>query len=479
MQEFKTLIKRTQNNGLKVIIDFVPNHVARGYKSLKKPRYARDLGQGDDKTKAFSPKNNFYYLPGTSLNVPSGNRTPGPKNTFPTKDGKFLEKPAKVTGNDQFTPNPNVNSWFETVKINYGVDIKNGRKTHFNPVPSTWKQMKDILVYWAKIGVDGVRCDMAEMVPVEFWAWAIPKVKAVKPSFIFIAEIYNPSVYRLYLFKGGFDYLYDKVGLYDTLKPLMKGYGDANRIYWSWRSMNTFGSKKGYTSRMLRFLENHDEQRIASSGFAGDAWTAVPAMTVSATLSSGPVMLYFGQEVGEPGKGSEGFGGEDGRTTIFDYWGVPNHQKWMNGGKFDGGQLTANLKKLRAFYVKLLSVCRSNKTIGSGALYDLQFANEKGFSEGYIDKKIYAYIRYVKKQAVLIVVNFDKRKTYQAKIKIPARFWTLAGMDVKASYKAKDLLERHETVSFKGTDVINRWDSASGVSVNLKPMSAHIFEITQ
>ena len=343
MKEFEQLIERTHTQGMKVIIDFVPNHVARGYKSDAKPSGIQDLGEGDDVNVTFKPSNNFYYLPGQSFQPPADYNSLGP-NTFPTKDKRYEETPAKVTGNDQFTATPGINEWFETVKLNYGVDIQNGRQNYFDPIPNTWVKMKDILVFWANKNVDGFRCDMAEMVPAEFWNWAIPQVKAVNPDIFFIAEIYNPSQYRNYIDHGRFDYLYDKVQLYDTLRLLINKHSSTEHIHGIQQSLN------GINRNMLHFLENHDEQRIASPFFAGDAWKAIPAMTISSLIDQGPVMIYFGQEVGEPGAGVSGFSGEDGRTTIFDYAGVPEHQKWMNGGKFDGGKLDGGQKDLGAIY---------------------------------------------------------------------------------------------------------------------------------
>ena len=230
MKEFEQLVERTHINGLKVLVDFVPNHVARTYKSDAKPTGVRDLGESDDKTVKFSPNNNFYYLPGESFVVPKDFKPVPADSLYPPADGKFAETPAKVTGNNQFTSSPGGNEWFETVKLNYGVDIQNNNKVYFDPVPDTWIKMKDILVFWANKNVDGFRCDMAEMVPVEFWNWAIPQVKAVNPEIIFVAEIYNPSQYKNYLQTGKFDYLYDKVQLYDTLRGLINNQRSANDI---------------------------------------------------------------------------------------------------------------------------------------------------------------------------------------------------------------------------------------------------------
>ena len=207
-QEFQNLVNRTHKAGLKVIIDFVPNHVARQYHSDAKPQGVTDLGENDDTHLAFSPQNNFYYVPGTPLQ--------GHIDLHQNAPTAYEEMPAKATGNDRFDAWPAQNDWYETVKLNYGVDYLGGRSCHFDPVPDTWVKMRDILLYWAATGIDGFRCDMAEMVPVAFWHWAIPQVKEAHPALIFIAEVYNPGEYRNYIHEGHFDYLYDKVGLYDT-----------------------------------------------------------------------------------------------------------------------------------------------------------------------------------------------------------------------------------------------------------------------
>ncbi len=429
LKEFEELVGRTHAANLKVIIDFVPNHVARGYRSDSKPTDVKDLGETDDKSQAFNPNNNFYYLPGQSFQPPQEYNSLGDL-PFPTKDGKFEETPAKVTGNDQFTATPGINEWFETVKLNYGVDIQNGRKTYFDPVPDTWVKMKDILVYWADKKVDGFRCDMAEMVPVEFWQWAIPQVKAVNPSVIFIAEIYNPNEYRNYIERGRFDFLYDKVQLYDTLRLLINNHSHTGAIAEIQQSLN------GINRYMLHFLENHDEQRIASPSFAGDPWKAVPAMVISATIDQAPVMIYFGQEVGEPGAGSEGFGGEDGRTTIFDYWGVPEHQKWVNKGAFDGGGLSDEQKQLRQFYGDILSFAVSNKAITYGDYFDLTVANQQ---QNNFSWQVHAFARVYEEERLVIVSNFDS-KANTIKLKLTPEVIQAFQLSAVQDYIGRDLL---------------------------------------
>ncbi len=455
MPEYEALIKRTHDHGLKVIMDFIPNHVARSYKSDAKPLGVVDLGTTDDKTKAFAPNNNFYYLPGKSFVVPATYNPLGPPKG-PREDGKYFEVPAKATGNDVFSEAPSINDWFETVKLNYGVDYANGRKTHFEAVPDTWKKMRDILVFWAGKNVDGFRCDMVEMVPVEFWAYVIPELKKLHPNLIFIGEAYNPKEYKTYLDKGKFDFLYDKVGLYDGLRRLMTGSGTTEDITKVWKE-----ESNGFSSHMLRFLENHDEQRIASKDFATDPRRAIPAMTVTATLGSGPVMLYSGQEVGEPAHGTEGFSSDDGRTSIFDYWGVPEHQKWLNQGKFDGAKLSPEQKELRSFYGRLLTVAGTSDAIRRGRFYELQDANNLG--KEYNQRHLYAYLRYTEKQQVLVVVNFSADKTYRPVINIPAEALTAIGLNPQKLYTYTDLFANEEP--------------RAALNLTLAPLSAYIFEI--
>jgi len=448
MKEFEALVDRTHAKNLKVVIDFIPNHVARSYHSYAKPKNVVDFGAKDDVTKAFSPQNDFYYIPGQPFLVPTnGEKTP----LSILQDGHFDENPAKATGNDAFTAAPKYDDWYETIKLNYGIDYQNGKKQHFQPIPPVWTKMRDILIYWTKKGVDGFRCDMAEMVPISFWNWVIPQVKKVNPDLIFLGEAYNPKVYQQYLEEGKFDYLYDKVGLYDGLKRLVKNESNADvkdiRYVWQVESA-------GFGKNMLRFLENHDEERIASAGFAGKAELALPAMVVSATLGSGPVMLYFGQEVGEPGKGKEGFGGDDNRTTIFDYWGVPNHQKWMNGGLFDGHSLNAAQQNLRAYYQQLLKVTSTSDAVANGEIYDVP-------QTGNMNNRMYAFIRYSGKQRLLVVANFDRNKTLEAEIEIPDSI-----LKVKHSSPVTDLL----------TDRKLNIPAGTSIPVKLAPVSAQVIE---
>ena len=402
MKEFNALLKRTHQAGLKLVIDFVPNHVARQYNSDAHPKGVKDLGEDDDTTKAFDPNNNFYYLEGQTLhtNFDTERRAKQP----------YSEYPAKATGNDCFNAWPSRNDWYETVKLNYGIDIMNGRQPHFSPTPSTWLKMTDILLFWCKKGVDAFRCDMAEMVPAEFWEYAISKVRSKYPHVQFIAEVYNPNEYRHYI-ASGFDYLYDKVGLYDTLRAIVTEGRSASCITGCWQAVDDI------RQHMLNFLENHDEQRIASAYFAGDARKALPALAVSCLMGSNPFMVYAGQEIGEPGMDAEGFSGSDGRTTIFDYWNPQSLQK-LTADNIEA-KLNADETSLYNYYKKIISLARNQPALNDGVFYDLQYANYAR-DYGYDCDRQYAFIRKAENgQTLLICANFGPNAVH-AGVKIPA-----------------------------------------------------------
>lgn len=422
MAEFESLVARTHRAGLKMIIDFVPNHVARQYDSDAKPDKTVDLGANDNTRTTFSPDNNFYYIPGQVFTPPFDLEV----------DGKiYHEFPAKVTGNDCFSAQPGKNDWYETVKLNYGVDYLNGKQTYFEPVPDTWYKMRDILLFWASKNIDGFRCDMAEMVPVEFWAWAIHSVKQACPNVRFIAEIYNPDQYRNYLWNGKFDYLYDKVGLYDTLRNIVCNRQPAHAITGCWQTVGDI------QEQMLYFLENHDEQRIASSFFAGDPKKALPALVVMATMHKNPVMIYFGQELGEKGMDAEGFSGQDGRTTIFDYWSVESLRNWYNRGKINTALLTAEQKTLRDFYIRLLTLCNASEAIREGKFFDLMYVNPH--SNFFNPDKQYAFLRHAGNELLLIAANFGESDA-DAGIFLPADAFNYFEMDETKITSAKNLL---------------------------------------
>ena len=429
MSEFEDLVKRTHEAGMKVIIDFVPNHVARQYFSDAREPFVEDLGQTDNVSKAFDVNNNFYYLPGQTLTLRFDPQR--------EEDFAYSEFPAKVTGNNHFDAYPSQNDWYETVKLNYGVDYMHGGACHFNTIPNTWEKMLEILLFWADKGVDGFRCDMAEMVPVEFWNWVIPQVKKVR-DVIFIAEVYNPDEYRNYIYTGHFDYLYDKVGLYDTVRAVMCGQAPASNISHCWQSL------EGIQKNMLNFLENHDEQRVASDFFAGDARPGIPGMIVSAAMNTNPVMIYSGQELGERGMDAEGFSGLDGRTTIFDYWSVESLRNWNNNGLFDGAKLTPAERSLREMYAKLLNVVRSEPVIVEGAFYDLMYANSG--NPYFNPNRQYAFLRKWKNEVLLVVVNFD-RADQCVWVNIPVEAFKALDFEDNKPAELTDLLTGETTIS--------------------------------
>jgi glycosidase len=422
MQEFEELVDRTHKAGLKVIIDFVPNHLARNYRSVNKPAGIEDFGEHDDPSVAFSPQNNFYYLPGEALHL----------QIAPAKltHARYHEEPAKVTGNDCFTNNPTQYDWYETVKLNYGVDYLNGRQTYFSPVPDTWIKMKDILLFWAAKQIDGFRCDMAEMVPLEFWRWVVPQIKEQYPGLLFIAEIYNPSGYRDFLADTVFDYLYDKVGLYDVLRDVSCGYRPASDITFT---LNNVGDIQ---HKMLNFMENHDEQRLASDYFLKSGDKGIAAMVLTSCLNVNPVMIYFGQELGERGMDEEGYSGKNGRTTIFDYWSVDTVRRWNNGGKWNDELLTVEEKRLQQFYSKLIKSCHNERALSQGLFYDLMPANYD--NPDFDSTKQFAFLRSDKKELIVVVANFDNHAK-EVSIHIPPHAYAFFELNHLQRGKARPL----------------------------------------
>lgn len=411
MEEFDDVLKRIHDKGLKVIIDFIPNHLAREYKSLCKPMYVEDFGVNDNKNIAFAKDNNFYYCPDQQLVIPGQQSTvtelvevPWLRQAQPTQ---FLEFPAKASGNDVFSPNPSVNDWYDTVKLNYGVDYQNNNRC-FEPIPNTWYKMLDIMTYWCEKGVDGFRVDMAEMVPVEFWRWSINMLRENYEP-IMIAEIYQPHLYKEFIY-AGFDYLYDKVGLYNTLENIYRYGQRADSITKVWNALQGLGDV------MLRFMENHDELRLASEHFIGDAFKALPAVAMAALMNRGPFMIYNGQESGEDAKGAPGFSGDDGRTSIFDYTVMPKHQNWMADGRFDGSDFTDEQKRLFNFYSKLLNFRLNSSAINKGAFYDLMWVNP--WYSNFDPQYVYAFLRYHDEDRLLVVVNFNQNESRYCEVKI-------------------------------------------------------------
>lgn len=421
MAEFENLLKRIHEAGMKAIIDFVPNHVARDYHSIQLPEGLDDIGAGDDRTLSFSPMNNFYYYPGEPLKI---------RGLPESANEVYFEMPARATGNDVFRPDPDVNDWYETVKLNYGFDYRNGQK-HFHPLPDTWIKMTGILLFWSSKGIDGFRCDMAGMVPVDFWQYAISQVKSEYPQIQFIAELYEPDKYRDYIETGFFDFLYDKVGLYETLRQVIRHESPTQAISKVWQSLG------GMDNFLVRFLENHDEQRVASRQFAGDPWKALPAMAVSALMNQGPVLILSGQEVGEPASGASGFSGDDGRTSIFDYTTIPELQKWFNDGQCDGRYLSENQRELRMAYGELLRTALEFLVFSNGSFYDLMWVNE----DNPHSDRLYAFLRYggiEDEEAMLVVVSFDE-SVRETLIRIPEHALQAIGFETRQRITVKGI----------------------------------------
>ena len=414
MHEFEELVKRTHEAGLKVIIDFVPNHVARQYHSVCKPEGVTDLGEDDNQDHGFDPQNNFYYCP--------GQRFAPYFDLYNGEEEPYIEIPAKATGNDHFDNAPSQTDWYETVKLNYGVDYYAGYVGHFNPTPATWYKMTEILMFWASKGVDAFRCDMAEMVPAEFWRFATHAVHEEYPHIQFIGEVYNPYDYRRYLLNG-FDYLYDKVGMYDTMRSVICHHAPTSAISYAWQQTDDI------RDHMLYFLENHDEQRIASDFFAADGRKGVPAMIASVLMQQNPFMFYAGQEYGERGMDKEGFSGNDGRTTIFDYWSVDTLCRAAEG------KLTAEEKDLFDIYKKTLLLARKEKAVSEGVFFDLMYVN------GHLERQ-YAFLRKAGNDLLLVAVNFDDQEV-EIDVRIPAHAFDYLKVKEQTA-TATDLLTREK-----------------------------------
>lgn len=481
LEEFKALVERTHKTGLKLLIDIVPNHVARNYKGNSTPKGLEPFGFSDDTSVAYAKDNNFYYIPNEEFSVPEWRNGYVPLGGLKHElvDDKFNESPAKWTGNGSRLAQPNTNDWYETVKINYGVrpdgsyDFESLPKDFATKdfkehvafwstknVPDSWKKFKDIALYWLDIGVDGFRFDMAEMVPVEFWSYMNSSIKMKNSDAFILAEVYNPELYRDYIHLGKMDYLYDKVEMYDSLKHIMQGHG------WTDHIPVVKNGLKDIEHHMLHFLENHDEQRIASNEFAGNAIKAKPAMVVSSTISTSPTMLYFGQEVGEPGNEKAGFG-KPSRTSIFDYIGVPHHQRWMNNKKFDGGQLSIEEKELRDFYKRLL-----NFTIESDALMgeyaDIHYYNRDNTAD--YNHRVLSFVRWSENEKLIVVSNFDANDRYSLELKVPQEIIGLWELE-DGSYESMDQLYQLNNKPLLVEDGVGK------LNLEIRPLESFIFKL--
>ena len=469
MEEFEETLNRIHEKGMKVIMDFIPNHLAREYKSLCKPYDVEEFGEYDNKNVSFAKDNNFYYCPNQEFVIQSQQTTDNSATQQLSNSAtQYQESPAKASGNDVFSPCPSVNDWYDAVKLNYGVDYQNDHTKHFDTIPNTWYKMLNIMQYWCEKGVDGFRVDMAEMVPVEFWRWSIHELRESHDA-IMIAEIYQPHLYKEYV-NAGFDYLYDKVGLYNTLENIYRYGQRADTITGVWNSL------QGLSDVMLRFMENHDELRLASKRFVGDAFKALPAVAMSALMNRGPFMIYNGQESGEDADGAVGFSGDDGRTSIFDYAVMPRHQKWMADGKFDGSDFSEEQRKLYDFYKKLLNFRLTSDAINKGAFYDLMWVNP--WYSNLDPQYVYAFLRYYNNDRLLIVINFNQNESRYCEVKIAEDALEYIGLQNLRNSETQKL--RNLAVdAFTGEKIEYNIDEVStrGIAMTLEPCGIKILKL--
>ena len=528
MQEFENLVKRIHAHGLRVIIDLVPNHVARSYHSIIYPE--RDFGINDDRTpNVFNPNNNFFYVSSTT----SGCTAPDGYVSITYKSGYT---PPVSTGRDHLFNEPSVsvgcratgdaggnssagsccpdgNSFYETVRLNYGYDYYEHTKIFLinGTVPDTWIKMDQIIAYWQSKGVDGFRVDFVFTTPPEFWNWAISRARERDPDVYFIGEFYDGSPYyypspdRYEYLHAGFDALYWKGGtaaLYDTLKAINNGSNWAN-------DLDEYVPTDYFSPRSVTFVENHDEVRIASTktghhdywGSIG-MWLGVPVSTILYTVHKGPILMLNGQEVGEPGDGAEGFeldqAPENARTTFFDYWGMPEFVKWVNNHNYDGALLSDEQKQLRSFYKSLLNLLTTRPALYDGNFYGLNYFNKGGDVGGWSTGGswpegaafgdhghwMYAFLRYTSNgsDVLLVVANLNPTTTYYPKIVIPEEAVNFAYIDKEALYKVEDILWKnvdnprfhHDVVYVKGKEF---YKPGFGIPLTMPPLSAFIFEI--
>lgn len=367
MLEFEAMVERTHRAGMKVIIDFVPNHVAREYGG-------------------YFTKDNFYILD-EPLEMPE------------ELCSDYVENPAKATGNDVFSPRPSARDWYDTVKLNYNSQ-------------STRIKMLDILRFWVAKGVDGFRCDMVEMVPQDFFKWAFAEIRRTYPETMFIAEVYNKDNYRRYA-SAGFDLLYDKSGFYDCLRAVMNGRRPASDITGEWQFLGDL------QPRMLNFLENHDEQRVASDFYAGSGKAAFPALAVSLLFNTAPFMIYFGQECSERGMEAEGFSGVDGRTSIYDYCTVPALKRLL------ADRLTVDETVVYKEYCRLMKIATADSVFSKGGTYDLMYVNPA--SDHFNPARQFAWMRGYDGVAMLVVANFSPEPV-DVEVFIPAAAFEYFGL---------------------------------------------------
>lgn len=484
LDEFRGLVERIHRNRLRVIIDLVPNHVARSHHSVVKPEH--DFGTHDDRTRFFVPTNNFYYLPGP-LRLPTMSADCA---------GAFASESdhTKVTGNNAVTHAPSGDDWYETVKLNYGFDFTQGRHgpKEFptaadpgKPIPDTWLKLDAVLAHWQGLGVDGFRCDMAHWVPLEFWRWALTRARERRPGALFVAEAYDNDLNKLTdgnvltaLIEAGFDAVYDERS-HRLLRDLYDGPKWAN-------DLDEVLGVAGPLHRSLRYAENHDEVRLANPRHWGGLGAAVgrPVSALLFGFGQGPLLVYNGQEVGEPALAAEGFGGDDGRTSIFDYGSMPELVKWVNGHRYDGGGLSPEQRALRTFYGRLLKLSRE-PAFAAGEFLPLNGANRDNPHFGRLSGEtasghwLYAFLRHdpVSGQVFLVVANLHGTSALRdVRIRFsPAALAALGPVSANGPIEFRDRLANRLALRVRTTGPALRNEGLA--LAELPPLGAWYFEV--
>ncbi len=484
LEEFKELVDRCHDYGLKVIIDFVPNHVARSYISDVRPDDT--FGHGDNRDVFFDRDNHYYYLPPDEVGPPL--KLPKFADGFYGPEAEY----GKVTGNNVISWHPSIDDWYETVKLNYGHDFTKGRDTSHLPgadaavseVPKTGQTMDRILAYWQETGVDGFRADMAHMIPMEFWRWAVKRARARQAHVFFSAEAYNNDPAKLTeghaldaLLESGFDAVYDKQS-YDILEGIYEKGKWANDL-----DSHNFDGMRFH--RSLRFAENHDEVRLACPEVWGGHGMEVgrPVSGVLFGLGRGAIMIYSGQEVGEAGGDEAGFSSDHKRTTIFDYWSMKEFVKWTNGGKYDGALLSDPQKGLRTWYSKLLKVL-SHRAFTNGDFFGLNYFNRENENFGRVDGEevsghwVYAFLRHDRKsgESYLVVANFHPTDVLtDVAVRIPEGAWDFTGRRDDEKWVFEDALEGN----WRGVAERDQLKDAGIAVGTLEPLSVAFLEISR
>lgn len=487
LAEFEAMIGRIHAAGMKALLDFVPNHVARGYHSVVRP--ALDFGVGDDTSRFFDPANHFFYLvdpPGQALQLPRPTHWDPPGVTFSggyAREDGSPGRPPKATGSNAATATPGPHDWYETVKLNYGYDFTT-RTGHYDPPPRTWDVMDEVLAYWQHLGVDGFRCDFAHYIPPEAWRHLITRARARDATVFFLAEAYpyegsgDPITDMRQLVEAGFDAVYHDAS-YNSLKRIYQGAGTQDEYHTTMVSLSP-----ALRRRYVTYLENHDERRVASPIDPGAGWSESGFGSMRAgcllaplqlLMGPGPVLMLNGQEVGEPGAGTEGYRGDDGRTTVFDYWCMPEFAKWVNGHAYDGGGLSDEQRALRRFYAALLALCQ-DEAVRRGEYWGLKYFNRPDLFADCPDA-IYSFARFVPGSGRLLLTagNFDRAAAAAGRLRLPAEVIEQAGLRAEATVRLvldgsgvrDDAVARHPP-SALFTD---------GFEVSIPKESAHVYAV--